>query len=64
MPERFCELNPVVRTQRTDHHEEEGHTGSTAADGDHVVIRTNGDSLVATQFSNGEAVSEPSCPAS
>lgn len=61
--ERFCELNPDVRIYRTDHRDqEEGHTGSTAADRDHVVIRTNGDSLEATQFSNGEPGADPSCP--
>lgn len=60
---RFCDLNPDVRIYRTDRRDEEGgHTGSTAADGDHVVIRTNGDGLVATQFSNGEPVANPSCP--
>lgn len=30
---------------------------------DHVVIRTNGDSIKATQISNGKPVSDPTCPA-
>ena len=59
--EQFCELNPDVWILRTDHGEEEGHTGSTAADGDHVVIRTNGNELEATPFSNGAPVSDPAC---
>ena len=42
--------------------EEEGHTSSISADGDHVVIRTNGGELEATQFSHGEAASTPSSP--
>jgi competence protein ComEC len=52
---RFCETNPSVRICRTDQgDEEEGRTAKNDADGDHVIVRTNGDSLDVIAFWDGE----------
>lgn len=41
--QRYCDHNSNVRIYRTDQGDAEaGHTGRAAADGDHIVIRTNG----------------------
>jgi hypothetical protein len=43
---RYCCHNPRIRICRTDQNDEEdGLSEAEAADGDHVVIRTNGEAL-------------------
>ena len=67
--QRFCCSNPEARIYRTDHNDDaDGLTGANDADGDHVVIRTNGSTVFdVTQFSGGQEVvvdsCQPACPA-
>lgn len=43
---RFCFVNPEVRIFRTDRNDDaQGLDGTSDTDGDHILIRTNGDSL-------------------
>jgi hypothetical protein len=66
--QRFCCSNSGARIYRTDFNDEaDGLTASNDADGDHVVIRTNGSTVFeVTQFSGGHEVTvnscQPACP--
>jgi competence protein ComEC len=59
---RYCAQNPSVRIYRTDQDDEAKHrTVANDADGDHIVIRTNGTQLEVTAFGDGVALPPPSC---
>lgn len=63
---RLCCHNPVVRIYRTDQNDEaEGLDESRCADGDHVVIRTNGTDLKVEAYEGGKPfvvdACEPAC---
>ena len=52
---RYCTHNPAIRIFRTDQNDEaEGRTTANDADGDHIVIRTNGTTTIVTAFENGQ----------
>ena len=52
--ERYCQLNPAVRIYRTDKDDEaKSRTTKNDADGDHVVIRTNGRDIEVLAFADG-----------
>ncbi len=57
--QRFCDHNPAIRIYRTDQNDEaDGLSASQAADGDHIVIRTNGSGTpTVTALEGGPAVS-------
>jgi beta-lactamase superfamily II metal-dependent hydrolase len=41
--QRYCDNNPDVKIYRTDQRDQQaGHTGRAAADGDHIIIKSNG----------------------
>jgi competence protein ComEC len=59
---RYCCHNEEVRIYRTDQDDEaEGRTDATDADGDHIVIRTNGETLTVQAFSNGVPITMDAC---
>ena len=66
--QRYCCANPNARIYRTDHNDEvDALKSATDADGDHVVVRTNGSTIFeVTQFSGGLPVAvdscQPACP--
>ncbi len=52
--ERYCQLNPAVRMYRTDKDDEAKYrTTKNDADGDHVVIRTNGRDIEVLAYADG-----------
>jgi hypothetical protein len=55
--ERYCAHNPNVKIYRTDKNDEEdGHSGRGAADGDYVIIQSNGTGQLRVRvFESGEA---------
>ncbi|MBC7896992.1 MAG: MBL fold metallo-hydrolase [Cytophagaceae bacterium] len=56
--ERYCQLNPAVRVYRTDRDDAaQQRTVKNDADGDHVVIRTNGKDIEVLAFVNGVLLS-------
>ncbi len=60
--ERYCCHDPSTRIYRTDLGDEaSGLTGRGAADGDHIVIRTNGTNLTVDALSGGQPHSINSC---
>lgn len=64
--ERYCCHDAATRIYRTDQDDElEGRTTTDDADGDHVVIRTNGKTFEVRAFSNGQPITvgacEPAC---
>lgn len=62
--ERYCCHRDGIRIYRTDQDDEaEGRTGSDdeRADGDHVVVRTNGVSLEVQAYSGGEPITIEAC---
>ncbi len=57
--ERYCQRNPRVRVYRTDRDDAEKHrTTKTDADGDHVVIRTNGTDLEVRAYADGQVLAD------
>jgi hypothetical protein len=59
---RYCAHNPSVRILRTDQDDEaEGRDTRTDADGDHVVLRSNGTVLEVEARSAGRAVVPARC---
>lgn len=62
--QRYCTRKPATRIYRTDQDDAvEGRTTATDADGDHVIIRTNGKVTTIEAFSGGQAISQTSCVA-
>jgi competence protein ComEC len=60
--ERYCCHNATTRIYRTDQDDElEGRTTTTDADGDHVIIRTNGKVLEVKAYSNGQEITMDRC---
>lgn len=60
--ERYCCHNAATRIYRTDQDDElEGLTTATDADGDHVIIRTNGKVLDVKAFSSGQQITMDRC---
>ena len=58
--QRYCAHNPNLRIYRTDRDDEAEHrTTANDADGDHIVIRTNGKRTVVQAYENGHTVSAP-----
>jgi beta-lactamase superfamily II metal-dependent hydrolase len=59
---RYCCHNPETRIYRTDQDDEaEGHTDLTDADGDHIVIRTNGKTIIVEALSGGVPITMEQC---
>jgi beta-lactamase superfamily II metal-dependent hydrolase len=59
---RYCCHNPSTLIYRTDQDDElEGRTTANDADGDHVIIRTNGKVLDVRAFSNGQPITMDRC---
>jgi competence protein ComEC len=55
--QRYCDNNPNVKIYRTDQHDQHaGHTGHEAADGDHIVIKSNGSGQPQVQAFEGGQV--------
>lgn len=60
--ERYCTHNPAIRIYRTDQDDEaEGRSTTDDADGDHVVIRTNGQSVTVEAYSSGTRITPTAC---
>ena len=58
--QRYCAHNPSLRIYRTDQDDEAEHrTTANDADGDHIVIRTNGKRTVVQAYENGHTVAAP-----
>lgn len=58
--QRYCAHNPNLRIYRTDQDDEAEHrTTANDADGDHIVIRTNGKRTVVQAYENGHPISSP-----
>lgn len=61
---RYCDHNAAIRIYRTDQDDAaEGLTAATDADGDHIVIRTNGAALLVDAYSAGTRVTPTACEA-
>lgn len=61
---RYCDHSPAIRIYRTDEGDAaEGRTGATDADGDHIVVRTNGNVLLVDAYSAGTRVTPTTCEA-
>lgn len=59
---RYCAIDPAIRIYRTDQDDEaEGRTAKTDADGDNIVIRTNGITTTVQGESNGQPIVKTSC---
>ncbi len=59
---RYCAHNPAIRIHRTDRNDAaEGRTTATDADGDHIVIRTNGRTTQVLGHSSGTAYQPSGC---
>jgi len=59
---RYCAHDPATRIYRTDQDDAaEGRTIATDADGDHIVIRTNGTVTTVEAYSNGRPITPNSC---
>ncbi len=59
---RFCAASPTVRIYRTDRNDDQqGLTGTNDTDGDHILIRTNGDSLEVKVRVSGEPLESEPC---
>jgi len=60
--ERYCTHNPAIAIYRTDQNDAaEGRTVATDADGDHIVIRTNGKRTIVQAYENGKAFAVQGC---
>jgi competence protein ComEC len=61
--ERYCCHNSKIRIYRTDQNDEEdGLSEAQAADGDHIVIRTNGEELKVQALQGGHPFEVNQCP--
>jgi competence protein ComEC len=61
---RYCDHDPAIRIYRTDENDAAEHrTTANDADGDHVVLRTNGTVLLVDAFSAGTPVTPTACEA-
>lgn len=59
---RYCANNPNLRIVRTDQDDEaEGRGAADDADADHVVIRTNGRTMIVQAFSAGQPITATTC---
>ena len=59
---RYCAHDPATRIYRTDQDDAaEGRTAATDADGDHIVIRTNGRVTTVDAYSNGHPIAPHPC---
>jgi competence protein ComEC len=59
---RYCAHDPATRIVRTDQDDAaEGRTVTTDADGDHIVIRTNGTVTTVEAYSNGHPIAPATC---
>jgi len=59
---RYCCHHPATRIYRTDQNDDaEGRTAANDADGDNIVIRTNGSTVEANAFENGHPFAVSSC---
>ncbi len=59
---RYCAHDPATRIYRTDQNDAaEGRTIQTDADGDHIVVRTNGQVTTVEAYSNGHPFTPTSC---
>lgn len=55
--QRYCDHNPAIKIYRTDQGDElAGYSGKAAADGDHIIIRSNGSGQVRVQALQGGQV--------
>ncbi len=62
--QRYCTHKASTRIYRTDQDDAaEGRTAATDADGDHVIIRTNGKLTTIEAFSGGQAINQTNCVA-
>ncbi len=60
--QRYCAHDPATRIYRTDQDDAaEGRTTQTDADGDHIVIRTNGIVTNVQALSAGQAITKMTC---
>lgn len=60
---RYCAHDPATRIYRTDQDDAaEGRTIANDADGDHIIVRTNGQVTTVEAYSNGHPVTQSSCP--
>lgn len=60
--ERYCTYNPAIAIYRTDQDDAaEGRTAATDADGDHIVIRTNGQRTIVQAYENGKPFTAHGC---
>jgi competence protein ComEC len=61
--ERYCCHNPKIRIYRTDQNDEEdGLSEAAAADGDHIMIQTNGEELKVNALEGGRPFEVNKCP--
>jgi competence protein ComEC len=59
---RYCEHNAAIRIYRTDENDAaEGRTAAADADGDNIVLRTNGTGLLIEAYSAGTRVTPTAC---
>jgi competence protein ComEC len=59
---RFCARDPATRIYRTDQDDAaEGRTTATDADGDHIIIRTNGQVTTVEAYSHGRPIVPSAC---
>ncbi len=59
---RYCVHNPAIRIYRTDQDDAgEGRTTATDADGDDVIVRTNGKITTVEAYSSGHRITPTSC---
>jgi competence protein ComEC len=59
---RYCANDPTTRIVRTDQDDAaEGRSVATDADGDHIVIRTDGTALTVEAYSNGHPIAPTPC---
>ncbi len=62
MQQRYCAHDNNIRIYRTDQNDEaDGLTGKSAADGDHIVVRTNGVELDVLALEGGSPFTINSC---
>ena len=61
---RYCTPNPAARIYRTDPDDEsEGRTANADADGDHIIVRTNGRVTMVEAYSAGRRITQTACAA-
>ena len=60
--ERYCQHNPAIEIYRTDQNDEaDGLTAANDEDGDHIVIRTNGQTLQVEARQGGAPFTPTAC---